>query len=115
MENPKLPIIVVGAGAVGVATALALRRRGEKVLLLEQFFIGHQRGSSHGPSRIIRYLYEVERYTQMMPSGILRKKYFINLFSLQTLGTARIGAKRQTQHKMRDSQYFLCRSERHLH
>ncbi|CBY14655.1 unnamed protein product [Oikopleura dioica] len=68
-SNSKLPIIVVGAGAVGVATALALRRRGEEVLLLEQFFIGHQRGSSHGPSRIIRYLYEKERYTQMMPNA----------------------------------------------
>ena len=69
MRNSELPIIVVGAGAVGVATALALRRRGEQVLLLEQFFVGHQRGSSHGPSRIIRYLYESERYTKMMPNG----------------------------------------------
>ena len=54
---------------VGSAAALALRRRGLKVTLLEQFYIGHTRGSSHGPSRIIRYLYDHERYLQLMPNA----------------------------------------------
>ena len=48
----------MGAGVVGSSTALALKRRGYNVKLLEQFFVGHTRGSSHGPSRIIRNLYE---------------------------------------------------------
>ena len=59
----------MGAGVVGSSTALALKRRGYNVKLLEQFFVGHTRGSSHGPSRIIRNLYEHERYTQFMPNA----------------------------------------------
>lgn len=59
----------MGAGVVGSSTALALKRRGYKVKLLEQFYVGHTRGSSHGPSRIIRNLYEHERYTQFMPNA----------------------------------------------
>ncbi|MCG8353406.1 MAG: N-methyl-L-tryptophan oxidase [Chloroflexales bacterium] len=58
--------IVVGGGVMGSATAYQLARRGERVLLLEQFAIGHMRGSSHGHSRIIRYSYETPGYVQLM-------------------------------------------------
>jgi sarcosine oxidase len=58
--------IVVGGGVMGSATAYQLARRGERVLLLEQFAIGHTRGSSHGHSRIIRYSYETPGYVQLM-------------------------------------------------
>ena len=54
---------------VGSCTALALKRKGYNVTILEQFYIGHIRGSSHGPSRIIRYLYEHERYQKFMPNA----------------------------------------------
>jgi monomeric sarcosine oxidase len=50
--------IVIGAGANGAASALHLARAGRHVLLLEQFELGHERGSSHGDSRIIRLSYE---------------------------------------------------------
>lgn len=54
-------VAVVGAGIMGSATAYALARQGRDVLLLEQFHIGHQHGSSHGRSRIVRLAYpEVE-------------------------------------------------------
>ena len=54
-------VAVVGAGIMGSATAYALARRGHDVLLLEQFQVGHVRGSSHGRSRIVRLAYpEVE-------------------------------------------------------
>jgi monomeric sarcosine oxidase len=54
-------IAVVGAGIMGSATAYALARQGHDVLLLEQFHIGHEHGSSHGRSRIVRIAYpEVE-------------------------------------------------------
>jgi sarcosine oxidase len=49
--------IVVGLGAMGSATLYHLARRGWKVLGLEQFAPGHDRGSSHGDSRIIRETY----------------------------------------------------------
>ena len=54
-------VAVVGAGIMGSATAYALARDGRNVLLLEQFRVGHTRGSSHGRSRIVRLAYpEVE-------------------------------------------------------
>lgn len=49
--------IVVGLGAIGSATLYHLARRGWRVLGLEQFAPGHDRGSSHGDSRIIRETY----------------------------------------------------------
>jgi sarcosine oxidase len=46
---------------MGCATARALARAGRDVVLYEQFRIGHNRGSSHGRSRIVRLAYpEVE-------------------------------------------------------
>jgi monomeric sarcosine oxidase len=54
-------VVVVGAGIMGAATAYALAREGRDVLLLEQFRVGHEHGSSHGRSRIVRLAYpEVE-------------------------------------------------------
>ena len=50
-------VIVVGAGAAGSATAFELATRGKRVLLLEQFGVAHERGSSHGLTRIIRLAY----------------------------------------------------------
>lgn len=60
-------VIVVGAGAMGSATAWALAQRGKKVLLLEQFTVGHTRGSSHGGSRIVRYAHPEPEYAALMP------------------------------------------------
>lgn len=50
-------VIVVGAGAMGSAAAMHLANRGKRVLVLEQFEPDHQRGSSHGLTRIIRLAY----------------------------------------------------------
>src|SRR6202040_2595920 len=49
--------IVVGLGAMGSATLYHLALRGLRALGLEQFSQGHQLGSSHGDSRIIRETY----------------------------------------------------------
>ncbi len=49
--------IVIGLGAMGSATAYHLARRGVRTLGLEQFDIPHDRGSSHGLTRIIRLAY----------------------------------------------------------
>src|SRR6185295_12463758 len=54
-------VAVVGAGIMGSAAAYSLARKGRDVVLLEQFRVGHVRGSSHGRSRIVRLAYpEVE-------------------------------------------------------
>ena len=50
-------VVVVGVGGMGSATVAHLARRGVRVLGLEQYDIPHERGSSHGLSRIIRLAY----------------------------------------------------------
>ncbi len=49
--------IVVGLGGMGSAAACHLASRGRKVLGLERHAPAHDRGSSHGESRIIRQAY----------------------------------------------------------
>ncbi|MBB6098129.1 sarcosine oxidase [Deinobacterium chartae] len=62
--------IVIGAGGTGAATAYELARTGHDVLLLEQFTIGHDRGSSFGPSRIFRFAYEEPDYARLAASAL---------------------------------------------
>jgi sarcosine oxidase len=54
----RAEIVVVGAGVMGAATAYALARAGHDAVLLEQFELGHARGSSHGEARIFRLVYD---------------------------------------------------------
>ncbi len=49
--------IVVGIGGMGSAALYHLAKRGQRVLGLERFEIGHAQGSSHGETRIIRLAY----------------------------------------------------------
>ena len=58
-------IVIVGAGVMGLATARALSKRGGEVVVLEQFEVGHTRGSSHGQSRVFRFSYDDALYVQM--------------------------------------------------
>jgi glycine/D-amino acid oxidase-like deaminating enzyme len=50
-------VAVVGAGVVGCAAAWALSERGAEVTVYEQFGLDHDRGSSHGRTRIFRVAY----------------------------------------------------------
>ncbi|HRW54347.1 MAG TPA: N-methyl-L-tryptophan oxidase [Phycisphaerae bacterium] len=59
--------IIIGAGGMGAACARHLARRGLRVLVLEQFTLAHDRGSSHGRARVIRKAYfEDPRYVPML-------------------------------------------------
>jgi sarcosine oxidase len=58
-------IVVVGAGIVGAAVARALAGAFATVVLVEQHELGHDRGSSHGTSRIFRLNYPESRYVRM--------------------------------------------------
>ncbi|WP_210716580.1 N-methyl-L-tryptophan oxidase [Amycolatopsis acididurans] len=49
--------VVVGLGVHGRATLHELARRGLRVAGLERFRLGHERGSSHGATRMIRRAY----------------------------------------------------------
>ena len=50
-------VIVIGLGGMGSAAAHHLAARGQRVLGLEKFTPAHDKGSSHGGSRIIRQSY----------------------------------------------------------
>src|SRR3954466_800843 len=50
-------VIVIGVGGMGSAAVHHAAARGIRVLGLEQYDIPHDRGSSHGLSRIIRLAY----------------------------------------------------------
>ncbi len=57
MSHDTFDAIVLGVGGMGSATVFELARRGRRVLGLEQFPLGHDQGSSHGHTRIIRKAY----------------------------------------------------------
>lgn len=63
-------VVVVGGGIVGAAAAWALARGGAtrppaRALLLESRRPGHDRGSSHGDGRIVRFTYPEPVYVAM--------------------------------------------------
>lgn len=61
-----MKVAVVGAGIMGLCSGFALVRRGHDVTVFEQFEPGHQLGSSHGNSRIVRKAYPDQFYTEIM-------------------------------------------------
>jgi sarcosine oxidase len=64
-------VIVVGLGGMGSAAAHHLARRGVRVLGLEQHTAAHDRGSSHGGSRLVRQAY----YEDPAYVPLLRRAY----------------------------------------
>ena len=55
--STKFEAIVAGTGGFGSSCLYHLARRGVRVLGLDRFGAGHDRGSSHGDTRIIRQAY----------------------------------------------------------
>jgi sarcosine oxidase len=66
----RADVVVIGAGAMGSATAWWLARLGADVVLLEQFEQGHARGSSHGGSRIFRLAYPDPSYVRLAQEAL---------------------------------------------
>jgi sarcosine oxidase len=58
-------VIVLGLGGIGSAAAYWLARRGARVIGLERFELGHDRGSSQDHSRIIRLSYHEADYVRL--------------------------------------------------
>ena len=69
--SERYDVIVIGLGGMGSASAYHLARRGKRVLGLEQFAPLHDRGSSHGLTRIIRLAYH--EHPSYVP--LLRRAY----------------------------------------
>ncbi|TWT57494.1 Monomeric sarcosine oxidase [Thalassoglobus neptunius] len=57
MTEQQFDLIVIGGGGVGSSTAYFAALRKLNVLVLEQFPRGHEQGSSHGETRVIRTAY----------------------------------------------------------
>ena len=66
----RADVVVIGAGAMGSATAYQLARDGKDVVLLERFARGHAWGSSHGATRIFRVSYRDSLYSQLAAAAI---------------------------------------------
>jgi sarcosine oxidase len=69
MEQIEAKHVIIGAGAMGSAAAYQLARRDEPVVVIEQFALGHDRGSSHGAARITRHSYADPSYARLMPAA----------------------------------------------
>lgn len=57
MVTERYDVVVAGAGGMGSAALYHLARRGVRVCAVERFGVAHDRGSSHGDTRIIRKAY----------------------------------------------------------
>lgn len=71
MQESIHDVAVIGLGAMGAATLFQLAERGQRVIGIERFQPGHDRGSSHGESRAIRLGYSES--PQYVP--LLRRAY----------------------------------------
>jgi monomeric sarcosine oxidase len=67
-------IVIVGAGIVGLSTAYALLQLGiAKVTVIEQSAVDHERGASHGISRLLRFEYGADQfYSEMVQLSLQR-------------------------------------------
>src|SRR6516162_943284 len=54
---PSFDAAIIGLGVMGSAALAALARRGRRVVGIDRFTPGHDRGSSHGATRVIRLGY----------------------------------------------------------
>ncbi|HLK83485.1 MAG TPA: N-methyl-L-tryptophan oxidase [Xanthobacteraceae bacterium] len=54
---PAFDVAVIGLGVMGSAALAALARRGCRAVGIDRFALGHDRGSSHGTTRVIRLGY----------------------------------------------------------
>src|SRR5881227_2557133 len=64
-HSPVSRVAVVGAGVMGCAAAWALTARGADVTVYEQYELDHDRGSSHGRSRIVRLSYPEAHWVRL--------------------------------------------------
>lgn len=71
MKTTSADVVVIGIGTMGSTTLWRLARAGVRVIGIEQFTPGHDKGSGHGESRIIRTAYhEGASYVPLVESAL---------------------------------------------
>ena len=70
--NGARSVVVVGLGVVGLSTALALARRGTRVVGVDRLGSGHPHTSSTGLSRSVRVAYALPGYAQLAAEALDR-------------------------------------------
>ncbi|KIU04353.1 FAD-dependent oxidoreductase [Frigoribacterium sp. MEB024] len=65
-------MVVVGGGAMGLATAWQAASRGHEVVLVERFEQGHHRGASHGATRNLNVAYDDADYVALVQEARVR-------------------------------------------
>jgi len=81
-------ITIIGAGITGLSTAYALLKQGmQHVTVLEQATVDHQRGTSSGLSRLLRFEYGSDLFYSEMVGLSLERWQTLELLSGQTLYT----------------------------
>ena len=66
----SVDVAVVGGGIMGLCAAWRLAAAGHETVLFERYAIGHDRGSSHGATRIFRYGYADPMYVRMAQASL---------------------------------------------
>jgi sarcosine oxidase len=130
----SLDVIVLGLGGMGSAAAFHLAARGRRVLGLERYTSPHDRGSSHGATRVIRQAYfehpsyvplllrayelwrELERRTQqpllLLPGGLMLGR----ADSAVVAGSLRSAREHRLAHELLDAQTLRARFPQfHVH
>ena len=106
-------VVVVGAGVMGLAAAWALARSGREVVVLEQFEIGGNHGSSHASSRIFRFAYDEPEWVALAQEALplwreLEKESGRTLLSLTgLLDASRDSAPLRAALDARDADYEI--------
>lgn len=94
---------VIGGGVIGTSCAVGLAERGLRTTLFDPRPAGHNQGSSHGRSRIIRRAYPDVFYTNIMTEAYpmwAELEAFSNETLVNECGVVYIG--RETSHMLRD-------------
>jgi len=87
-------VVVIGAGIAGLATAWELSRDGRDVVVVDQFELGHDRGSSHGDSRVFRLSYPQAQWVRLAQNALSGWRAYESAFAeplLRTTGSIDVG------------------------